>query len=436
MPVNHAAVAAIPQIGAPDKSLLRGLTVARMPYVLADTDVPTDLVAVDSWSGAAIIDILYLGRVFHYDPTDSVTANDGTSCLVSFEGRRYKLAQGTDVFAYAVLDNTHTAPPGSPAIGDSYLVATAATGAWVGRDNQVAVYTRRGWEFVNFGIGRFIYVEATDSYYHKNAVGAWIAGFGTQTLGANAVPITSVIAANASFVIKVENQTTNAPPVAVQGTSYVIGPSPTGVWAGNAGKLAMALVNGTWTIITPVAGDQVYDKSLQVPYNFNGTAWTPGGGSWVGFKSTGLTVSGTTTAPSGSTIYSWSSSSAPTTSQRRLIDGVTLSYAAKRAGATLRFHYSADFDYFASATPKVAIALFRDSVANAIDWHVVPYLETLGSLAPSPPINISVHADYFFEVAAPDTSSHTYTIAIMSQNAVSSDPSNLVRRILEVEESA
>src|SRR4051812_17855041 len=135
MTVNHDAVAALPITGNASKTLVRNVLVARMPYCLADTDDSRNLVATDPGTGAIIVDLLLLGRVFHYDPSDHTTVHDGTSCLVSSDGLRYKLALGTDVFCYAVLDNAIATPPVSPALGDAYLVAAAATGAWAGKSN-------------------------------------------------------------------------------------------------------------------------------------------------------------------------------------------------------------------------------------------------------------------------------------------------------------
>ena len=40
------------------------------------------------------------------------------------------------------------APPSSPAVGACYLVATGATGAWVGQDGSLAAFTDGGWRFV------------------------------------------------------------------------------------------------------------------------------------------------------------------------------------------------------------------------------------------------------------------------------------------------
>jgi hypothetical protein len=48
----------------------------------------------------------------------------------------------------AVLSRTLAAPPASPAEGDRYLVAAAATGAWAGHDGELAFYQDGAWRFV------------------------------------------------------------------------------------------------------------------------------------------------------------------------------------------------------------------------------------------------------------------------------------------------
>ncbi len=45
----------------------------------------------------------------------------------------------------SVKDRDLTAPPGSPAEGDRYIVATGAAGAWAGWDGDVAVYSGGVW---------------------------------------------------------------------------------------------------------------------------------------------------------------------------------------------------------------------------------------------------------------------------------------------------
>jgi hypothetical protein len=434
MTVYHDIQAAVPPTGSGpvDKTLLRDTIQLRAPYVLASSESAGDLIAVDPVTGAAINHILYRGRVFAYDDTDHTTDDDGLTCLVTSDGRRYKLADIAEVPAYSVLTRSLNAPPGSPAIGDAYLIAAAATGAWAGHSNEVSVWTARGWEFVDFGVGRLIYVEDIDAYYHRNAGGAWISGFGNLVIGANSVPLSAAI--NFGRRVIVENMTTNAPPgTAAVGEAYIIGPSPTGAWAGSALKIAICEVANTFTIYNPGNGWLAFNKGDSTEYRYNGSAWISAAGTWIDRKSTAFTVSGSTTAPTGATFYVNSSGTAPTTSQRRIIDNVTLAFAAKKTGAVLRFHYRASYSIVNGATGGAAIdlkpscALFRDAGSSAIDW--------------SKASNVEGTVDVWFEVTAPDTSSHTYTFAVMSGYDVggglgSQDYNSLVRRQFTVEEAA
>lgn len=61
-----------------------------------------------------------------------------------------------------VKDATHTAPPGSPVEGDKYLVASSATGAWAGHDNQIALYSG-GWVYFTMRKGTLVYNEGAST---------------------------------------------------------------------------------------------------------------------------------------------------------------------------------------------------------------------------------------------------------------------------------
>lgn len=80
-------------------------------------------------------------------------------------------------FHLSVKNRTTTVPPAGPADGDTYIVAAAATGAWVGKDGQVAVWSATNGAWV-FGMPRtgwvaFIEAEVKLSAY---VAGAWSAG--------------------------------------------------------------------------------------------------------------------------------------------------------------------------------------------------------------------------------------------------------------------
>lgn len=400
MPTNHAAVAALPIASDANKTLLRNAITARMPYVLADADDVTDLVAVDPDTSSAIIDILFLGRLFHYDSTDTTTANDGITCLVTSDGRRYKLSDGSDVFAYSVLDNAIATPPGSPTIGDAYLIASGATGAWAGKANYIGTYTRRGWEFIDFGIGRFVYVEDTDTYYHKDSGGAWVAGFGNGTFNANSIPLSAAI--NFGKRLIVEDQTTTAPPgTPTLGDAYIIGSSPTGAWAGHATEIAICEDGSTFTLYTPTNGWAAYDKATNKEYVHNGTIWVPSLGAWIDEDS--IFTANLTNNPTGSGTYTYSHTTAPTTSVSLNKDAVTLTWTARETGAKLRFRYEASFS--AGGNGLYTLGLFRDAVAAALDWRPIGLLTA----------DMSASAE--FEISAPDALSHTYYVAFISGSA-------------------
>lgn len=67
----------------------------------------------------------------------------------------------------------------------------------------------------------------------------------------------------------------SAPPGSpVDGAAYIVGPSPTGTWAGSANKLAYwRSASGAWRFLTPVAGWQVWVTDENKQYRYSGSAW-------------------------------------------------------------------------------------------------------------------------------------------------------------------
>jgi len=87
------------------------------------------------------------------------------------------LTLGRFGFHPSAKNRTTTAPPGSPAAGDTYIVAASATGAWAGKDGNIAV-----WDGVNsawvFGVPRagWRFVIEAESKITTYLAGAWTAG--------------------------------------------------------------------------------------------------------------------------------------------------------------------------------------------------------------------------------------------------------------------
>lgn len=397
----HDVVAAVPPTGSGqvNKTQLRNLLAGRYAYVLAAAEDSRNLIVVDPATGVVTPVLVQNGRVYDYDPADSTTAHDGVSCLVSADNKRYKLAAGTDVVAYAVISATVTAPPGSPSLGDVYRVPAGATGAWSGHTDDIAIYTARGWEFVALPVGRVIYNKALTAFEHR-AVAGWTAGLGSITISDGSLSPSVLKNVSLGSVLKIENQTTNAPPGSPSdGVGYIIGGSPTGAWAGKTGWLTL-YSSSSWVYKQPVAGDMVYDKSLGVNVSFNGTAWETTTGVCVAFRSTSATGNSGLTNSSGTT-YNWSTS--PTTppsasTNSRAIESLTISHTAKKVGNLLRLKYV--FDGYGDWDLAPTFALMRDSQSAPLEYRPVIDYGASGSF------------QIEFMIAATDVISHTYKIMI------------------------
>jgi hypothetical protein len=61
----------------------------------------------------------------------------------------------------SVIDRDLTAPPGSPADGDLYIVAASPTGAWTGHATDYAMYSTvaGGWLFAPRKTGKVVWIE-------------------------------------------------------------------------------------------------------------------------------------------------------------------------------------------------------------------------------------------------------------------------------------
>jgi hypothetical protein len=77
-------------------------------------------------------------------------------------------------------DRDLATPPGSPADGDCYLVATSGTGAWSGHDGDIALYLNTAWVFINVIEGFTAWVNDENAFIGYNGA-AWV------TLGGSTV---------------------------------------------------------------------------------------------------------------------------------------------------------------------------------------------------------------------------------------------------------
>ena len=98
------------------------------------------------------------------------------------------------VVQLAVKDASRTSPPGSPAEGDRHIVAASPTGAWTGKDHQVASFVDGAWQFFAGEPGWLAFDVATGAILVRET-GGWadIAGHlgDFDRLGVNATADTT-----------------------------------------------------------------------------------------------------------------------------------------------------------------------------------------------------------------------------------------------------
>lgn len=392
-----------------DADLLRPALVRRTIYTFALSEDPSTFVALVN--GAIPNSIAWNNTIFWLDETDTTTAHDGVTVIRTSDDYCYKV-EDIDMRTRSVLSFTTTAPPGSPSVGDAYLVPAGATGAWSGHQDDIATYTPRGWVFEVPTIGRWLLDEEVGGYLGYYSTG-WEYGPGARSFDDQSVPLSAALGWGERVIV--ENQTTTTPPTATKGLRYVVGASATGAWLGKDKQIAICEVAGTWTFYPASNGWAIYDKALNNTYVYNGTAWVSSGGAYIGFKCSALTVSGsdTTRSPAGA-AYTYSASTAPTTAQWRRTDDVGVSYAAKRASSeptpTLEISWTVDLSFTAVGTPSfpIAWALFRDSVVDAIAWGVCGQPDVSDTITYK-------HVEVTTLVPAADASAHTYFFAVMNQ---------------------
>lgn len=415
-------------IAAKDFAEMRAAIVSELVPVIPDvTDPQTwDPRELGVSGGNVWKAVIWQGRMWFRDD-DSVDDHDEITEIVLLDGGHY-VTDDVRFPAYVLSRSVDTPPDPDdvdpedrPQYGQAWRVPDAANGDWAGHENEVAMWTARGWRYRPADIGDLHYIVDEAGYEHVNADEEWEDGIGAFALQPQSVRPNHLLIRAWSF----ENQTTTSPPSAgPAGEQYVVGPGATGAWSGHDGKIAWRPgTDGAFIITSPFVGEEGFDKSLNIKVRFSGTAWVSAEGAYVGRNSV-KTTSGSTTLSPDASAYLYSASSAPTLSSRRVTDDVVLSYAAKKANNKLRFQYRAAMS---SINTEFVVALFRDSEATAIDW------------VPLSPIAASIDAliNVVFEIAASDAASHNYKIFLFrNSNSDRIAGATLTRRLFEVVEQA
>ena len=86
----------------------------------------------------------------------------------------------------SVKDKDLVTPPTTPTAKDRYIVKATATGAWVGKDTQIAEWDGAKWLFYTPVIGTTVYVDDEQKQYSWNGTAWVISGGAPQTINAGA----------------------------------------------------------------------------------------------------------------------------------------------------------------------------------------------------------------------------------------------------------
>ncbi len=418
-----------------DPATMAAAVVAGVCAALADAIDPQTITTRTS-GGTVFNAIAWQGKLWSFDPDDTTTDHDAITCIRTIDSDGYFT---DDVrMPNAVLSRSVTTPPDpgdSPAtvvFGDAYLVPAGATDDWAGHEDEVALYTARGWVYKTGAHGDILMVEdegETGAFIHFNIDDTWEDGLPGNLVDLSVRPSALLIRAWA-----VENQTTNAPPATgPAGEQYIIGGTPTGAWAGNASKIAWrASTDAAFVITTPFVGEEVYDKNQGFRFRWSGTSWVSAKGAWVDtdYVKTDASVTATLATPGvyygTSDHVGYDNANAPAyATHNHTKDPVSKSYTAKRTAARIRLTYQAKITAAVGVSPPYWLTAFvtRDTVSAALDYLILYLPEAGDSLA-----------SLVFEFDAPDAGDHDYTVRFTTAGAGATGINTVARRTLRIEE--
>lgn len=207
--------------------------------------------------------------LYMYDAADTTSAHDGSTVVV-VSGRRYILQNQVIPDAFVVSVGL-ASPPSSLSLGDQYVIGSAPTGDWASKAENVATWSRRGWIFRSPQRGQIVWNNSDNAFYHYSSGSEWVSG-----LGIGAIPNGSItpLKARHPFGVLVVAGVQDDPPSSIpsDGAAYIVGSAPTGVWQGEADKVAY-VDNGAYVFIAAFEGASVYNQDQGQMFTYRSGAW-------------------------------------------------------------------------------------------------------------------------------------------------------------------
>lgn len=112
-----------------------------------------------------------------------------------------------NILQNGVIDKDLTTPPSNPNSNDIYIVGASATGAWSGKDNQLAFYDN-GWRFIEAREGFTFWVNDENKLYSFDGSN-WIETLSTLASSQNLNSLTDVAISSASQYDLLQHNGTN-----------------------------------------------------------------------------------------------------------------------------------------------------------------------------------------------------------------------------------
>lgn len=444
-------VTALPGGSAPvDQALLRAALLSGLGHFIEPDTDPQTVDPVDAGSGAFPWLVFWHETLWWFDPDDTTTAHDGTSCIVLDNGGRYKVSTIDPWYGYSVLSASTMDPPDPedeveedrPDFGDAYIVPSGASGEWGDHADEIAIWTARGWGYIPPRRGRLVEVEDEDAYRHWMGT-EWELGLGNSTFVDASIAPRHLIQGVTAWIV--EEVGTNTPPTIAKGVNYIVGGSPTGDFAGHTNKIATSDDGLEWDFNTPSEGWEVYDRDTNLKYRYDGTTWQSVALAYAGVQ-VEFTSGSTAFTAQGSNNQGYApSTTAPTQSQNARFELTpTATIQADYVGQKFEVEFSATITAASIATNAggfvltCTLAAFIDSVANAVDWGTISFSgETVDSILTYPANCHGREIRGSFEFSLGDTSSHTLKLFLLpriSSNLITAASTSitLIRRRLTV----
>jgi hypothetical protein len=434
-------IASLPGGAAPvDQVLLRAALISGLGHFIEPDTDPQTVDVVDAGTGALPWIIGWHKQWWWLDPDDTTSAHDGTTVIVTDDGGRYKIAAIDPWHGYGVISATETTPPDPddeveedrPSLGDAYIVPSGASGDWGDHADDIAIWTARGWGYVPPRKWRQVGVDDEGGYRHWSGT-AWALGLGNNAhADASIAPVKLVQGLTFWIVQEVGLDT---PPSIVKGINYIVGATPSGAFVGHTNEIATSDDGIGWDFYEPAIGWEAFNLDDLQKYRYNGASWES---VTLGYASaiTEITTAsaGLSAAGSNSSGYAIHPTTPPTQStNRRFQETLTRTIQADFVGQRFEVEYQASVTGLlisggSSTDPQLSAGIFIDSVADALDWHLVA--RQISAIADSHQLDVG-QINLTFEFALEDTSAHTlrfYFFPRVATNLVSGGTLTVVRR--------